>query len=169
MLDRLEVSAGTVEEDFRLAVRQLAAGISIVTAGDDKERGGFTATSVISLSVDPPRLLVSVDNRSKTWPLLQSNKGFSVNLLAHDQAHLAEVFAGRTQAHGSDRFAGAAWRRYPGAGFALEGAIASVHCVLEEAIERHGHVLVIGRVLASTTAPAPALIHWDRSFHKLGS
>ena len=169
MLDRLEVSAGTVEEDFRLAMRQLAAGISIVTAGDDKERGGFTATSVISLSVNPPRLLVSVDSRSNTLPLLQKSQGLTINLLAHDQEHLAQVFAGRTHAQGSDRFAGASWRHYRGAGFALDGAIASVHCGVDETIERHGHVLVIGRVLASTTTPAPALIHWDRSFHKLRS
>ena len=55
-IDR-EVSAG----DFRGAMRQLTGGVSVITAGRGKDISGMTVTSVSSLSVDPPTLIVSIN------------------------------------------------------------------------------------------------------------
>ncbi len=54
--------------DFRRAMRQLAGGVSIVTTGTKPHRTGFTATSVISLSVAPARLVVSVNRATSRSP-----------------------------------------------------------------------------------------------------
>lgn len=55
-IDR-EVSSG----DFRSAMRHLAGGVSVITAGRGKDITGMTVTSVSSLSVDPPTLIVSIN------------------------------------------------------------------------------------------------------------
>ena len=164
MLDRIKAYPVGVEDDFRAAMRQLASGVSVVTAGTREDRSGFTATSVVSLSVDPPRLLVSVNSGSSTWPLIARHGGFTVNLLAADQVHIAEVFAGRSGLRGKERFTEGRWQRHPVAGYGLEGALAVVHCRVEETIERHGHKLVIGCVLDSVAAPAQPLLYWNRSY-----
>lgn len=164
MLDRIDAHPASAEEGFRTAMRQLASGVSVVTAGTHGDRSGFTATSVVSLSVDPPRLLVSVNNSSSTWPLIARHGGFSVNVLAADQGHLAEVFAGRTGLLGTSRFEEGRWHRHPAAGYALEGALAIIHCRVEETLERHGHMLVIGCVLYSMTTATHPLLYWNRTY-----
>ena len=45
--------------DFRAAMRQLTGGVSVITVGRGKDITGMTVTSVSSLSVDPPSLIVS--------------------------------------------------------------------------------------------------------------
>jgi Flavin reductase like domain len=100
-LDRKTASA-----DFRAAMRQLAGGVSVITAGQGDEITGMTVTSVSSLSADPPSLIVSVNRASSSWPLLQRHPFFGVNILSADQIDVAERFAGKDGLKGADRFAG---------------------------------------------------------------
>ncbi|HEV7834506.1 MAG TPA: flavin reductase family protein, partial [Caballeronia sp.] len=65
-IDR-DVSSG----DFRSAMRHLAGGVSVITVGRGKDITGMTVTSVSSLSVDPPALIVSINRDSSSWPLLK--------------------------------------------------------------------------------------------------
>jgi Flavin reductase like domain len=57
--------------DFRSAMRHLTGGVSVITAGRREDFTGMTVTSVLSLSVDPPTLLVSINRGSSSWPLLK--------------------------------------------------------------------------------------------------
>lgn len=161
-------SAEPQEPDLRQIMRQLAAGVSVVTSGNGDDRGGFTATSVISLSVAPLRLLISVDQRSATLPLIRKTGAFTVSFLAADQQNVAEAFAGRSGLAGADRFTIGAWRALPGRGHELVGALANVGCVVDELIERHDHVLVIGEVVGSSTHDGRPLVYWQRGFTQVG-
>ncbi|WEK05991.1 MAG: flavin reductase family protein [Candidatus Devosia phytovorans] len=164
MLDRLPVETGQQVPDFRLVMRQLAAGVSVVTASTEMDRSGFTATSVISLSVEPPRLLVSINQQSSTLDLIRRSGEFSVSFLSSAQEHIAENFAGRSGLDGARRFESGSWLPMSGTGHALEGALANMGCVVEEMIERHDHVLTIGRVAWSDTRNGQPLVHWNRKF-----
>jgi 3-hydroxy-9,10-secoandrosta-1,3,5(10)-triene-9,17-dione monooxygenase reductase component len=155
-------------DDFRLVMRQLAAGVAVVTAGRGTDRGGFTATSVISLSITPPRLLISVDQRSSTLPLVRKSGAFSVSFLAADQQNIAEAFAGQGGLGGHERFSIGDWRAVSGHGHELVGALANVSCVVEELIERHDHVLVIGEVRRASSSDGRPLVHWQRCFGQIG-
>jgi flavin reductase (DIM6/NTAB) family NADH-FMN oxidoreductase RutF len=55
-------------ESFRVAMRQLAGGVCVIAHGVGVERAGQTATSVASLSVDPPSLIVCVSRASSSYP-----------------------------------------------------------------------------------------------------
>jgi flavin reductase (DIM6/NTAB) family NADH-FMN oxidoreductase RutF len=163
MLHTLQPAEADIGETFRLAMRHLASGVSVVTAGQGENRNGFTATSVISLSVEPSRLLVSVDTRSSAWPIIDQERAFSVAILAVEQRRIADDFAGRTDLKGHARFRSGQWQQH-GTGWVLPGAIANIHCALEEKLERHDHMLLIGRVTASSAELAEPLIYWDRKY-----
>lgn len=135
-----------VAATLQQAMRQLASGVSIVTTGSMGERNGFTATSVTSLSVDPPRLLLCVDRMSSSVPLLQASGHFAVNVLADRHRDLADRFAGRTGEKGEDRFEGTAWATLETGVPALAGALAVIGCEVEETLARYSHLIVIGRV-----------------------
>ena len=67
----VEVAAGFDARQFRNALGQFATGVTVVTAPDGK--GGYvgvTASSFNSVSVDPPLILWSIDNGSRSRPAL---------------------------------------------------------------------------------------------------
>jgi flavin reductase (DIM6/NTAB) family NADH-FMN oxidoreductase RutF len=156
-LDR-EVSSA----DFRGAMRHLAGGVSVITVGRGKDIAGMTVTSVSSLSVDPPTLIVSINRESSSWLLLRRHGFFGVNLLTADQIDIAERFTGKDGLKGADRFAGAQWTTRVSGVPLLVGALSAIDCEAEDVIERHSHAIVIGRVLdIRTSQRTAALAYWQ--------
>ena len=153
-----EVTSG----DFRKAMRQLTGGVSVVTAGRGRDISGMTVTSVSSLSVDPPALIVSINRESSSWPLLKRYGFFGVNILTSDQIDIAERFTGKGGLKGADRFAGAGWMTRASGVPLLVGALAAIDCEVEDIVERHSHAIVIGRVLdVAVSARTAALAYWQ--------
>src|SRR5437870_5321723 len=97
----------TTERRFRDALAQFATGVTIITARA-QEGGfvGFTATSFNSVSLEPPLVIWSLGRRSRSLPAFERAERYAVNVLAHDQAELAQRFS---RPH-TDRFAGVNYR-----------------------------------------------------------
>jgi flavin reductase (DIM6/NTAB) family NADH-FMN oxidoreductase RutF len=160
----------TSERDaFRFAMRNLASGVAVITTGSGVARTGFTAISAASLAVDPPSLIVCIDRRSSTWPVLLAARRFCVNVLAEDQAAVADSFAGRGGLMGTARYHGASWQQTASGAWALMGALVSFDCLLEEAIERHTHAILIGavRAIVPGSGALRPLVHWQSAYRRL--
>ena len=156
-----DVSSG----DFRSAMRRLAGGVSVITAGKGKDISGMTVTSVSSLSVDPPALIVSINREASSWPLVKRYGFFGVNILTSDQIDVAERFAGKDGLKGAERFAGAEWTTRVSGVPLLSGALAAIECEVEEIVERHSHAIVIGRVLdVAVSGRTAALAYWQGQY-----
>jgi flavin reductase (DIM6/NTAB) family NADH-FMN oxidoreductase RutF len=151
--------------DFRGAMRHLTGGVSVITAGRGKDITGMTVTSVASLSVDPPTLIVSINRDASSFPLIKRYGAFGVSMLAADQLDVAERFAGKGGLKGADRFAGSQWVTSVSGVPLLVGALSAVDCEVEEIVERHSHGIVIGRVrnIRNSTRNA-ALAYWHGQY-----
>jgi len=156
-----EVSSG----EFRGAMRHLTGGVSVITVGQGEDITGMTVTSVSSLSVDPPTLIVSVNREASSWPLLKRHGFFGVNILTSDQLDVAERFSGKDGLKGAARFAGARWFTRASGVPLLVGALAAIDCEVEDVVERHSHAIVIGRVLdMQTSSRGGALAYWQGQY-----
>jgi flavin reductase (DIM6/NTAB) family NADH-FMN oxidoreductase RutF len=154
---------------FRSAMRHLVGGVSIITVGSGAERGGLTATSVTSLSAEPPSLIVCVKQSASGMPLLKSHGRFGVSILGHDHQTIADRFAGRDGSKGADRFAGGDWIGRPGYPPVLADALASFECEVEDLIDRFSHTIVIGRVTESRAFGGNgALVYWRAAYGRVG-
>jgi flavin reductase (DIM6/NTAB) family NADH-FMN oxidoreductase RutF len=152
-------------DGFRSAMRQLTGGVSVITVGRGKDISGMTVTSVSSLSVEPPALIVSVNRAASSLPLLKRYGFFGVNILTSDQLDIAERFTGKDGLKGADRFAGAEWTTRASGVPLLVGAVAAIDCEVEETIERHSHAIIIGRVLdVEVSARSAALAYWHGQY-----
>jgi flavin reductase (DIM6/NTAB) family NADH-FMN oxidoreductase RutF len=152
-------------DDFRGAMRHLAGGVSVITAGRAKEITGMTVTSVSSLSVDPATLIVSINRESSSWPLIKRLGFFGVNILNADQIDIAERFTGKGGLKGAERFAGAEWITGMSGVPLLVGALAAVDCEVEDIVERHSHAILIGRVLdLKLSSRTAALAYWQGQY-----
>jgi flavin reductase (DIM6/NTAB) family NADH-FMN oxidoreductase RutF len=151
--------------EFRGAMRHLPGGVSVITAGRGQAISGMTVTSVSSLSVEPPTLIVSINREASSWPLIRQFGCFGVNILGADQTAIAERFAGKGGLKGAERFAGLETSTLASGVPLLAGALAAIDCEVEDIIERHSHALVIGRVLdIRASAPSAALAYWHGEY-----
>ena len=162
---------GMSDEAFRAAMARLAAGVVLVTAHDpeDGARGedvGMTATAFMSVSLDPPLVLVSVREESRMDELLSRQDHWAVSLLTDAQQQTAGRFA--MKARLSDRllFRELPHTRGTASGAPLvDGALAAVECRTEQRVTAGDHTLVIGRVLATRLTHGeggPLLYHSGR-------
>jgi flavin reductase (DIM6/NTAB) family NADH-FMN oxidoreductase RutF len=121
---------------FKEAMRHLVGGVSVITAGSGETRTGLTVTSAISLSLDPPTMLVCVNRNASAWPVIQRESHYCVNILDGRHQHVADRFAGRGGVKGSARYEGARWRQFATGAWGLEDALAVIDC----------HGIIIGAV-----------------------
>lgn len=147
--------------EFRDAMRHLAGGVCVITAGRGSDISGMTATSVSSLAIDPPTLIVAVNREASSLPLLRRYGTFGVNILSGDQVDIAERFTGKDGRKGAERFASSSWTPGPSGVPLLKGALVAIGCKVDEIIDRHSHAIVLGRVVRLTTSETnAALAYW---------
>ncbi|MFC5646093.1 flavin reductase family protein [Kitasatospora cinereorecta] len=160
-------------DEFRAALSQLASGVTLVTAHDpeDGEDVGMTATSFLSVSLEPPLVLISVREDSRMDELLARTDTWAVSLLAEQQRTLASRFAMKGRLSDRLLFADTPHHRGPHSGAPLiDGALATVECRTEQRIPAGDHTLVLGRVLEATV-PDPSgrpLLYFRSAYRQLG-
>lgn len=81
---------------FRSALGRFASGVTVVTTRYLDQTHGMTANAFVSVSLDPPLVLVSLDNRSSMHQILPRAGRYGVSVLAENQEKLSNHFAGRT-------------------------------------------------------------------------
>ncbi|MBH0238930.1 flavin reductase family protein [Methylobrevis albus] len=144
---------------LKIAMRSLAGGVSVITAGSGDDRTGATVTSATSLSVEPPTMIVNINLASSSWPVIRRHGHFCVNIVRHDQQPIADRFAGRGGLKGVARYEGADWTTLITGAPVLIGALAAIDCEVEEAIERHSHAIILGRVRAIAHGSGDPLVY----------
>jgi len=168
-LSAVKPPAGVTVDDFRDAMRELAGGVAVITVGTYPDVSGFTATSVTSLSAEPPRVIVSVTQASSSFPLLQKNKKFGVNMLAQYDVELADRFAGKGGLKGPQRYQGAEWTTLTTGTLLLQHALAALDCEIEEMLPRYDHCIIIGRVVGlRVRSDCKPLVYWHSQYHRFG-
>lgn len=152
---------------FRQAMRNLASGVAIVATGFGAARRGLTVSSVTSLCMDPPCLLVGINATSETHDAILANGRFGVSLLGSDQQDLALHFAGRDGAKGLERFSTASWDQGMLGVPLLDTAIGAMECVLHHHQVVGTHGLFIGRIVATRGGDGGPLVNFQGALRTL--
>lgn len=159
-------SVVTVEaKTFRDGMSQLGAAVHVVTTDGPAGKAGFTATAVCSVSDAPPTLLVCLNRRSSSGPVLQTNQVFCVNTLSRHGEPVADVFAGRTGAVKDARFVTGTWSTLKTGAPALDTAVVAFDCRVVEIRPVGSHNVIFGAVVdLRVNAADPALIYHNRAY-----
>jgi len=148
---------------FRTAMRRLAASVSIVVAKGDDGPIGIAATSITSLTVDPPAVLVCVSRSASLHACLEPTAPLSVNLLSRHQRDVSAAFGGGIAR--SERFKVGSWGEGENGLPALAEAQANLECVIDAMLAYGTHSIVIARVLrASVSETVAPLIYQDGTY-----
>ena len=170
MIHAMPPVADPLVDNFRAAMRQLAATVCVVTAGTGMGRRGLTATAVCSLSITPPSMLVCVNRLGEAHRAITESGGFCVNILAADQRDVARRFAGQTGDAGENKFSSGRWSLLTTGAPALDGALINLDCTLSSDVETESHSIFIGHVQEIRFGDVKSpLLHYDRNFFSLGN
>ena len=159
-------SAPPLVDRFRSAMRRTAAGVAIVTTHGPAGRGGITVSSFSSLSLEPPSVIVCIRRESATLERILANGVFAANVLAEDQAGLAEAFASPATPH-DRRFALGQWNDAAPGGPILTGAVACIDCKVADIFDYGSHRILIGEALDAVSHVGRPLIYAEQGFHRL--
>jgi 3-hydroxy-9,10-secoandrosta-1,3,5(10)-triene-9,17-dione monooxygenase reductase component len=128
---------------YRHALGHFCSGVTVVTSVDGAGAPvGFACQAFAALSLQPPLVLFCPSGTSGTWPHIERNGRFCVNVLAEDQRRLSRAF-GRS---GPDKFAGVAWSPGPNAAPVLDGVLAWAACEVQDVATAGDHLIVVGLV-----------------------
>jgi len=130
---------------FRAAMARWATGVSVVTAHEDGRDTGLTVNALLSVSLSPPSLLVSLQRDADTLPVLHRSRAFAVSFLGADQRALSERFARAVPSE--EKFRGSQFHRGATGAALLDDALAALECRLVSETPVYDHVLVVGEVV----------------------
>ncbi|MFP3854298.1 MAG: flavin reductase family protein [Anaerolineales bacterium] len=152
---------------MRRAMRQWASGITLVTVAEGSLRHGMTVSSFASVSLEPPYILVSLENTSRTNELVGRINHFAVAILSEEQRSLSDQFAGRL-GEDDDRFQGVDFFTTDLGNPIPEGCLAFMDCKVSASYELGTHTVFIGLVEESDVpSDGSPLLYYDQDYAKL--
>lgn len=154
------------ESRYRRVLGHLASGVALVTARRPTgEVCGLTATSVCSVSLEPPLVLAAIDRSANTHLGIEATGSYAVNLLGREQEPLAVRFARKDPGKFRDLELTESVTGAP----LVVGALAHLDCTVVREVPAGDHTLYIGRVEAADVRPGAGrpLIHHRGSYRAL--
>jgi flavin reductase (DIM6/NTAB) family NADH-FMN oxidoreductase RutF len=155
--------ASDVAADFRGAMRRLASAVAIVVAEGPEGFTGMAATSLTSLTVEPPAVLVCVNRSASLHACIEQGASFTVNILSRHQRDVSAAFGGAVARE--LRFTVGEWTPDSRGIPMLDDAQANLSCVVDAIMAYGTHSIVVGRVhhvrLTGEVAP---LIYQDGNY-----
>ena len=151
-------------QELRRVMGHFATGVTIITTQDKEGNpNGLTANAFMSLSLNPPLVLISVDKAATCYACFEPQNGFTVNFLSEDQEDISRRFATK----GIDKFAGIEWHAGRNGAAIIEGALAHVECKITQCYEGGDHTIVVGEILDINATGERPLLFYKGQYQRL--
>jgi flavin reductase (DIM6/NTAB) family NADH-FMN oxidoreductase RutF len=146
----------TLATRVRAVHRQYPTGVTVVTAAVNKNPVGLAVNAFSSISMDPPLVLVCVNESSNSFPAVFESNFIGINILASDQLDVAGTFA----KSGGDKFAEIDWRLSDLGVPILDGVAGHLELEIKFKIPAYTHTIFIGQVVeAGASGKSPLVYH----------
>lgn len=159
---RGEAAATIDPARFRSTMGKFATGVCVVSYTLGGQPAGLTANAFVSVSLDPPLVLVSVRNQSRFLTGVSVGDRYAVNVLAHDQHRVSDHFGGRP-----DGVRPCGFRQGHGAPV-IDDCLASIVARIVDLHPAGDHTLVIGQVEHLEERSAAPLVYFGGRYARLG-
>jgi len=157
----------TVEaDDFKKAMQLWASGVTVVTTHSEKFGiQGMTVTAFSSVSVNPPQILVCINESADTGAGIQESQRFAVNVLSSIQQDVSNQFAGGSSQQ--QRFENTPWTTGVTGSPILDDSIMSLECSIVEKVHAGTHWIMIGEVQNCVCRSGEPLLYYRGDYQQL--
>jgi flavin reductase (DIM6/NTAB) family NADH-FMN oxidoreductase RutF len=149
------------ERSFRDVLGRWVTGVAVITTVWKDQVHGMTANAVMSVSLKPPLILISIDEKASMLAKVRAANNFAVSILSSEQKALSLHFSGQRQSKETIDFD---W--YMGLPV-IKNALAYIVCKVHEARQAGDHVLFLGEVEHLWARPVRPLIFYQGRYHAL--
>ena len=150
---------------FRQLLGRFATGVTVLTvATPDGKPMGMTASSLSSVSLQPPLISACVDREAELHDVIVQAPEFVVNVLSSPQEVLARRFSDKHE----DRFDGIGYHLSPEGLILLDGVLAHLICQRYAEYPGGDHTIVLGRVVGGATSDGHPLLYYRGGYAVLG-
>ncbi|MEV6152698.1 flavin reductase family protein [Nonomuraea sp. NPDC052129] len=157
--------------EFTEAMAQLAAGVAVVTVRDGRDDLGTTVSALMSVSLEPPLILVSLGSGGYLCEVLLRQDRWAASLLSAGQAAIASRFATVGRPSARHLVAGIAHHRGTHSdALVVEGGVAALEAETTQVVPAGDHTLFVARVLAVPyiTASLQPLVRLRTRYRPMG-
>ena len=153
-------------DDFKKALQLWSSGVSVVTTSSEKFGiQGMTVTAFSSVSVNPPQILVCINDSADTGVGIHESKYFAVNVLKSDQQDLSNQFAGGSNQQ--QRFENTDWKAGITGAPILNNSLMSLDCKVVEKVLAGTHWIIIGEVQECVCRSGDPLLYYRGAYRQL--
>jgi len=153
-------------DDFKKAMQLWASGVTVVTTHSEKfGLQGMTVTAFSSVSINPPQVLVCINESADTGAGIQESQCFAVNVLSSTQQDVSNQFAGGSSQE--QRFENTPWISGITGAPILDNSIMSLDCKVIEKIHAGTHWIIIGEVQDSVCRAGEPLLYYQGAYQQL--
>ncbi|MGZ5051649.1 MAG: flavin reductase family protein [Methylobacter sp.] len=153
-------------DDFKKAMQLWASGVTVVTTQSEKfGTQGMTVTAFSSVSVNPPQVLVCINESADTGTGINESGYFAVNVLNSAQQDTSNQFAGGSSQE--QRFANTPWTPGVTGSPVLDESLMSLECKVVEKVHAGTHWIVIGEVQNCTCRSGDPLLYYRGNYQQL--
>lgn len=157
----------TDPEVLRQAMRYWTTGVTVVTSTFKGTQHGMTVSSFTSVSLNPPQVLISLAENTRTYELVLHSRIFGVTILSEDQQAVSDRFAGRIPDE-QDRLSGLETFTLTTGAPLIMGGLAYFDCRVVTTLGSGSHTIFIGEVLQASNGPSGnPLLYYNRNYGKL--
>ncbi len=167
----------TDADAYKGVARLWASTVTVVTAKRKAEfvkdgvpeQDGYTATAFLTISIDPPIILVSPANGGSAYSMLAESEHFAVSILASSQQSIADAFA-KPSSQRSANWDTFAWHSDSNGSPILEGALGAFSAKIKQLIPAGDHTIVLGDVTEIHHGDVgEPLVYFNRAYGKPSS
>lgn len=150
--------------EMRRVMRQWASGVTLVTTAEGSQPHGMTVSSFASVSLEPPYILVSLENSTRTNELVRRTHHFAVAILSEEQRTLSDQFAGRL-GDDDDRFEGVNFFTTDLGNPIPDGCLAFMDCKVSANYKLGTHTVFVGSVESSDVlSEGSPLLYYNQGY-----
>ena len=150
-------------DEFRDVIGHFASGVTVITTAVEGKRYGTTASAVTSLSIEPPMVLICMNETSSTGNAVVQAGTFAMNILAEGQTDMAKHFASKAP----DKFEHCFVVEGPMGLPLLGDALASLECRVTEQVRGGTHIVFLAEVHTATARTGAPLAYFRGQFGRL--
>jgi flavin reductase (DIM6/NTAB) family NADH-FMN oxidoreductase RutF len=132
-------------ENLRKSMRASAASVSIISTCDGSRNShGMAVTSAVSLSMEPPSMMVAINQSASSYKAFIESGKFCLNLLHEKQLDVLDAFSSSAKRH--LRFAGCDWKTSEDGIPYLDSSISNLFCRIDESHTYGTHTVLFGKI-----------------------
>lgn len=155
-------------DEFKKALQLWASGVAVVATTSEKfGNQGMTVTAFSSVSINPPQILICINESADTGEGIKESKRFSVNVLKTNQEDISNQFAGGSSQ--KQRFENTEWETGVSGTPLLSQSLMSLDCEVVETIQSGTHFIIIGEVKDAICRSGEPILYYRGTYRILAT